>query len=184
MDIHSKLVNSIKKASKTGTLNENQIEDLFQYYLTGQKKNKKLVKLKDLPEEIREHAKNARDQIDILSEMLVNSKHIPKEIKEKIKANMGKYLRKSYEAFENPNYKPSQEIYNQAVLQIKKGLDAADSNSGRTRPRPANYNQQKAELYVDKLLNKNKGKAFNNFEDHINSVFGAKNAAQVFKTNG
>ena len=181
MDIHSKLVNSIKKASKTGTLNENQIEDLFQYYLTGQKKNKKLVKLKDLPEEIREHAKNARDQIDILSEMLVNSKHIPKEIKEKIKANMGKYLRKSYEAFENPNYKPSQEIYNQAVLQIKKGLDAADSNSGRTRPRPTNYNQQKAELYVDKLLNKNKGKAFNNFEDHINSVFGAKNAAQVFK---
>jgi len=181
MDIHSKLVTSIKKVSQEGKYTEDQIEDLFQHYLTGQKKNKKLVKLKDLPEQIQPHALAARENIDNLSTMLAESKYIPKKIREQINSNMGKYLRKTYEAFENPSYKPSKELYDNAVSQIKLGLQSSDQAAGRVRPRPTGWYQRQAEKYVDNLLNKNKGKSFNNFESHINSVFGAKNAEKVFK---
>lgn len=92
--------------------------------------------------------------------MLANSTYIPKKIRDEIKTNMGKYLRKTYEAFENPNYKPSNDVYNRAVNEIKKGLQATDANAGRQRPRPSGWYDQEARKFVDGLLNKNKGKAF------------------------
>ena len=181
MDIHSQLVLNINKVAKGSQLKTDEIEDLFQYYLTGQKRGKKTITLKDLPKEIRESAKDARDNIDKLSKMLANSTYIPKKIRDEIKTNMGKYLRKTYEAFENPNYKPSNSVYNKAVNEIKKGLQATDANAGRQRPRPTGWYDKEAMKFVDGLLNKNKGKSFNNFESHINAVFGANKAAKVFQ---
>lgn len=181
MDIHSQLVLNINKVAKGSQLKTDEIEELFQHYLTGQKKGKKTITLKDLPKEIRESALDARNNIDKLSTMLANSTYIPKNIRDEIKTNMGKYLRKTYEAFENPNYKPSNDVYNRAVNEIKKGLQATDANAGRQRPRPSGWYDQEARKFVDGLLNKNKGKAFNNFESHINAVFGAKKAEKVFQ---
>ena len=131
---------------------------------------------------MQEHAKEARDQIDSLSKMLGTSKHIPLEIREEIQKNMGMYLRKTFEAFEDPNFRPSKQLMDTAIDQIIVGLKAADANAGRVRPRPEGYYLQEATQYVDKLVNKNKGKLFNNYENHINSVFGAGNAAIIFKS--
>jgi len=181
MDIHSQLVLNINKVAKGSQLKTDEIEELFQHYLTGQKKGKKTITLKDLPKEIREPALDARNNIDKLSTMLANSTYIPKKIRDEININMGKYLRKTYEAFENPNYKPSNDVYNRAINEIKKGLQATDANAGRQRPRPSGWYDQEARKFVDGLLNKNKGKAFNNFESHINAVFGAKKAEKVFQ---
>lgn len=181
MDIHSQLVLNINKVSKGSQLKTDEIEELFQHYLTGQKKGKKTITLKDLPKEIREPALDARKNIDKLSDMLATSTYIPKKIRDEIKTNMGKYLRKTYEAFENPNYKPSNDVYNRAVNEIKKGLQATDANAGRQRPRPTGWYDQEARKFVNGLLNKNKGKAFNNFESHINAVFGARKAEKVFQ---
>lgn len=41
MDIHSQLVLNINKVSKGSQLKTDEIEELFQHYLTGQKKGKK-----------------------------------------------------------------------------------------------------------------------------------------------
>tara|TARA_R110001592_G_scaffold156927_2_gene387695 strand:+ start:2574 stop:7163 length:4590 start_codon:yes stop_codon:yes gene_type:complete len=183
MDIHSKLYLNIQKATKKrGGLKQEEIEDLLGLYLTEGKKNGKVVVLKTLPKDVREYAEIAKNQIAALSTMLGKSKHVPKEIKDIINANLNKYLRKTYEAFENPDYTPSKELIARAEEVIKKGLRSTDINSGRVRPRPKGYYEQEASKAVNKLLNKNNKTLFNNFESHVNGVFGAKKAEKLFAT--
>ena len=54
--------------------------------------------------------------------MLLTSKRIPQEIKKEIQENIGRYLRRSYEIFDNPNYRPSEEVYEDAVMYVAKQL--------------------------------------------------------------
>jgi len=50
------------------------------------------------------------------------NKNIPEDLKFVIRSNIGKYLRKSYEYFENPSYKPSEDVIEGAVESIAEKL--------------------------------------------------------------
>tara|TARA_Y100000004_G_scaffold67291_2_gene75396 strand:- start:473 stop:4882 length:4410 start_codon:yes stop_codon:yes gene_type:complete len=180
IDIHAKLTSTMNDIAKQGKYTVDELEDLFGYYLSQTKKDGKLVTLKMLPKDLQQYAKQSREYIDALSEMLMQSKFISKELKTQINDNLGKYLRKTYEAFENPNYKPSAQVVDRAKSFIIKSLKAKDVNAGRVRPRPDGYYESKSLQIIDDLLRKQAGKPFVNFEQHINSVFGAKKADIVF----
>ena len=66
-----------------------------------------LRKLNQFPEEVREPILNARKLQDDLSKLLLDSPYISKTDKKKITDQLGFYARRSYKAFEDPNYKPT-----------------------------------------------------------------------------
>ena len=66
-----------------------------------------LRKLNQFPEEVREPILAARKLQDDLSKLLLDSPYISKTDKKKIADQLGFYARRSYKAFEDPNYKPT-----------------------------------------------------------------------------
>lgn len=81
--------------------------------------------IKDLPSYLRQPAKEARHLIDDLSKEMLDSQIVPEELKKIIRLNIGKYLRESYELYENKKYKPSQDAYDGAIEYIANQLKAA-----------------------------------------------------------
>ncbi len=179
-DLHSRLVVTMKKASKEKSFKDKNVGELFELYMTKGTKDGKKVTLNSLPVIIREDAKQARKDIDTLSNLLLQSKYVPDELKKEINENMGKYLRKTYEAFENPNYTPTRGVVDAARAELAIGLKVADSNAGKVLKKDEFYDQQ-ADLQIKKWLDKDTLGEFSNMENHINSVFGAKDAKILFK---
>ena len=180
-DLHSRLVVTMKKASKEKSFKDKNIGELFELYMTkGKGANGKKVTLNSLPVTMRADAKQARKDIDTLSNLLLQSKYVPDELKKEISENMGTYLRKTYEAFENPNYNPTRGVVDAAKTELATGLKAADSNAGKVLKEDEFYDQQ-ADLQIKKWLDKDTLGEFSNMENHINSVFGAKDAKILFK---
>ena len=179
-DLHARLVVTMKKASKEKSFKDKNVGELFELYMTKGTKNNKKVTLNSLPVIIREDAKQARKDIDTLSNLLLQSKYVPDELKKEINENMGKYLRKTYEAFENPNYTPTRGVVDAARTELAAGLKVADNNAGKVLKENEFYDQQ-ADLQIKKWLDKDTLGEFSNMENHINSVFGAKDAKVLFK---
>jgi len=168
MDIHSKLVTGIKKAAQNSNIKKEDIEKVLQQYLTG------ATTLRAIPKELKPYAKEAKLEISNLSKMLLKSKHISKELRNDIEKNIGSYLRKTYDFYENKNFKPSQEVIGNAVVTIGKALQKKAGTKTVTRSQ-----QNQAQEFVNDLLNRDNSYA--SFGEHLNKVFGVKSNEKVFQ---
>jgi len=131
------------------------------------------VTLDDLPKELRPLASEIRTTIDELSSMLLQSKRIPKAMKEEIRDNIGRYLRRSYEIFDNPNYRPSQEVYDNAVGYVAKQI--AKRETGKTDDYLKYLKNAQAD--VDEFLNiPLKSVSYT----HYDEMFGGPQAKKIF----
>ena len=79
-----------------------------------------------LPKDVRESVKQSRDLIDALSKEVAESPMITQDFREQILDNVGDYLRTSYKAFQNANYKPdatdfveAQQVVAEKILRSK-----------------------------------------------------------------
>ena len=166
--------------SADNVLSEKQLEDLFDNYLFG---GKEIV---TLPENMRKTAKETRDTIDELSEMIGQSRGVDKELRKAIKENLGSYLRTTYKKFEDPNYKPSDEVKDSAIDFIYgKYLKSAERKNGAKsfikKENPNTYKQvlrKQAEGAVEVLLKD--AKYSDDFFQFINTVNAGKDSKVIF----
>ncbi|HBT08679.1 MAG TPA: hypothetical protein DEB18_03630 [Leeuwenhoekiella sp.] len=100
----------------------------------------------DLPEELAAQVLEGRNFIDQLSDRLAKSSMVDGDLKTIIEDNMGSYIRRSFRLFEDPNYKPSDEVKEEAIDFIAQTY----MNAGKE----ANLARQAAELDVNSILNK------------------------------
>tara|TARA_R100000655_G_scaffold5723_2_gene17264 strand:+ start:4013 stop:8896 length:4884 start_codon:yes stop_codon:yes gene_type:complete len=75
--------------------------------------------LNKLPEALREPVKRAREYQDKLSKLMIDTNYISPEMKKIFADNMGSYVRRSYKAFEDANFKPSNDVKKRAEEYIK-----------------------------------------------------------------
>ena len=99
---------------------------------TKQQAKKSKFTADDLPIELKELVDEARGHIDDLSKILIGSDYINPELKKEIIQNYGAYLRQSYKKFTNPNYKPSQEVIDEAVVFVSKQLKSSPKHKNKT----------------------------------------------------
>ena len=168
-EIHAKLVTSIAKAAKTSKFSEKEIDDILNQYLKGKKT------LASLPKEVRPWAKEAKGEITNLSKMFLESNYIPPQMKKVIEENMGSYLRKTYQFYENKNWRPSQEVIDEVTNTIAASIQKAKGTKNIT---PAQLAQ--ARRVVNDIL-KRDNKDYNNIISHLNGVFGTKRNEVVFQ---
>ena len=180
IDLSAKVESSIRKLAKEQNLSFKEADEIFTKYLNG------TIKLKDISnKEARALAKDIRGHIDNFSKLLIRQlkrktgdKKLDaanaKKIKE-IRKNMGKYLRKTYDMFENKKYMPSDEVKKKLTNLIAARLRGyADTARGRK----ARYAE--AEKRINDLLKSAKGEK--DVVAHINSVYGQKQLNKVFAT--
>ena len=168
-EIHAKLVTSIAKAAKTSKFSKKEIDDILNQYLKGEKT------LASLPKEVRPWAKEARDEVKNLSKMLLESSYVPPQMKKVIEENMGSYLRKTYQFYENKNWKPSQEVIDEVTDSIAASIQKAKGTKNITP-----FQQKEARRVVNDIL-KRDTKDYNNIISHLNGVFGTKRNEVVFQ---
>ena len=106
----------------------------------------------DLTEDVASEIANARLLIDDLSTKIINSKGFSDEAKESIEQNLGSYLRRSYRAYEDPNYRPTTQARKNAVDFL------ADDIMEQNPEIDINEAFTKAKDQVDKLLGKSDSK--------------------------
>lgn len=170
-EIHAKLVTSISKAAKTSKFSEKEIDDILNQYFKGKKT------LSNLPKnpELRQFAKEAKDEVNNLSKMLLESNYVPPQMKKVIEENMGSYLRKTYQFYENKNWKPSQEVIDEVTSSIAGSIQKAKGTKNITP-----FQQQEARRVVNEII-KRDDKSYNNIVSHLNGVFGTKKNEVVFQ---
>jgi hypothetical protein len=168
-EIHAKLVTSIAKAVKTSKFSEKEIDDILNQYLKGKKT------LASLPKEVRPWAKEAKGEITNLSKMFLKSNYVPPKMKAVIEENMGSYLRKTYQFYENKNWRPSQEVIDEVTDSIAASIKKAKGTKNITP-----FQQQEARRVVNDIL-KRDTKDYNNIISHLNGVFGTKKNEVVFQ---
>jgi hypothetical protein len=170
-EIHAKLVTSISKAAKTSKFSKKEIDDILNKYFTGEKT------LSNLPKnpELRQFAKEAKDEVKNLSKMLLESNYVPPQMKKVIEENMGSYLRKTYQFYENKNWKPSQEVIDEVTDSIAASIQKAKGTKNITP-----FQQQEARRVVNEII-KRDDKSYNNIVAHLNGVFGTKKNEVVFQ---
>jgi len=100
----------IKDAPKTDRkrIKENLLNDV----------NNALVGVKnidDLPIGVIDDVRSSRKLVDDLTNHLLESGSLNPKLKDTLKSNIGTYLRRSYKAYEQNNYKPKTEVVNRAV---------------------------------------------------------------------
>jgi hypothetical protein len=103
-----KQLNSALNKFEAGPQREAANASLFEY-MNGRKS------INDLPAILQPAALNSRDAIDGLSTLLVDRGVVTGEIADNILNNRGNYLRRSYELFANPDYKPDPAVFKQWV---------------------------------------------------------------------
>ena len=135
------------------------------------------VKLKDLPESMQSTAKEMRDTVDELSRFLSQSKVVDKELRSEIVENLGSYLRKTYKKFENPDWKPSQEVIDRAENFIYGKLKSTKLKRSKGKTDKALREEAKAE--VKNLLSN--AKYSQNFFDFTDIIYGAKDGKKLFR---
>ena len=170
-EIHAKLVTSIAKAAKTSKFSKDEIDERLFDYLKG---NKTLNSLPKNPE-LRQFAKEAKDEITNLSQMFLKTKYIPSNIKKIAEENLGSYLRKTYQFYENKNWRPSQEVIDDVTNTIAESIRKTKGTENVT---PAQLTQ--ARQVVNDILNRDT-KNYNNVISHLNGVFGVKKNEIVFQ---
>jgi len=170
-EIHAKLVTSVAKAAKTSKFSEKEIDERLFDYLKG---NKTLNSLPKNPE-LRQFAKEAKDEVKNLSKMLLKSSYVPPQMKEVIEENMGSYLRKTYQFYENKNWKPSQEVIDEVTDSIAASIQKAKGTKNITP-----FQQKEARRVVNDII-KRDNKDYSNIISHLNGVFGTKKNEVVFQ---
>jgi hypothetical protein len=119
----------------------------FDEFVKQQAKKSKFT-ADDLPIELKALADEARGHIDDLSKILIGSNYVSPELKKEIIENYGAYLRQSYKKFTNPNYKPSQEVFDEAVVFVAKQLKSSPKHAGK----PDEVLEEMAIAQVNNLL--------------------------------
>jgi len=168
----------LQNIAKEGKLSKNELDLLFEGYITGK------AKLTSLPKKLQPLAEQARNDIDELSSRLLETQSVPEEIKRVIRLNLGSYLRKSYELFENPKYRPSESVIEEAIESVTEKLQR---NTGLQRdlfkddpvPRTSQDFRNQAETIITKILDNPQGEQTFNYLD---KVFGLKQADILFQT--
>ena len=148
------------------------VDKQFRGFLTGE------VYLKDLPKYLHPLAREVQKDIKTLSRAMINNPHVPDKMKKEIAAELGKYLRTTYEIFENPNWTPSRAVQLDAINLIAKSL----RNTKNFRPQDGVDDAgrlQEAKNTVRDLLKK-KGKASESARKHLDQMFGTKTADKLF----
>ena len=162
------------KFSNNDELRERLSQDLFDGYLFGNKP------LKDLPKSMQSVAKEARDSIDELSELIGQSKGIDPELKKAIRENLGSYLRTTYKKFEDPNYKPSQQHVDDATAYIHRQFLKQSEIPGNVNfGLSSDVLKKQAQASVDILLRE--AKYSDDMFQFLNTVKGGKDASIIFK---
>ena len=109
-NLNTKIDNIADKSSRYK--NREQLADKVQQAFTsGSKKD-----LKALPVALRKDIAAIRQEVDKMSEMLLQmpNRTVSKEAKEAINKNMGQWFRRSYKLYEEGGWKPSEEIITNA----------------------------------------------------------------------
>ena len=101
-----------------------------------------------LSEEVANEVLNSRELMDGLSRKIVGSKGFSADVKQSIAANVGNYMRRSYRMFEDPSFKPSSEVRENAVQFL------ADDLLEATPDMDIDDALTEAESQVDKILSK------------------------------
>ena len=172
-NLFDNLLFKMKTISTEQKISPDELNLMLNKFMTGEIKSSKLPpKLKDIAEE-------ARDTIDDISKMMLESNHVPQEIKNVIRLNMGAYLRKSYEMFENPNYKPSEDVIEDAVQALAGKL--------KTPVQPQMFDETIIRSREDRVLEArniidNMLKDTKNLDKHLDQVFGVTKADVLFAT--
>jgi hypothetical protein len=155
---------TIKKVTGTTTVNGKELKTTV---------NTK-VSLQDLPEQLRPVAEEIRTTIDELSGMLLQSKSIPAAMKKEIMSNIGRYTRKTYELFDNPNYRPTQEVYDRAVAYVTKQIRKNEPSAYGQSERQI---REQAKARIDEFMGIGmKDKVYK----HFNDMIGAPQAKKIF----
>ncbi len=172
-NLFDNLVFKMKTISKEQNISKEKLDLMLNDFMTGKIKSSKL------PVELKEIAEEARTTIDDLSKMMLESKHVPKEIQNVIRLNMGKYIRKSYEMFENPNYKPSADVIEDAVQALAGKLKQPVQQDifGQGRRLDLDERVIEARNIIDDILKDGK-----NIDTHLDQVFGVTKADILFST--
>ena len=172
----------IKKISQSGKFTKDEVEKFLGEYLGGNTKA-----LNGTSKELKAFAAQTQNKITQLSKSLLKTNVIPKELKNVIELNMGKYLRQSYELFENPNWKPSDEVVKKAkehVVELLKKAPTQTELFKTTKPLTPSQIEGKASNIVNDILSrgvKNKG-IDTDVTKHFNDVFGVQKANIKFAT--
>ena len=178
IDYSAKIESNIKKLAKEQNLSFKEADQIFTQYLNG------TIKLKDIKNvEARKLVKEIRQDIDNFSNLVISqlkrktgNKTIDAANKKKIKeirANMGKYLRKTYEMYENKKYKPSDEIREKLTILIASRLKGYTNTEKGKKARYAEATKR-----IDELLKSQKSEKA--VVGHLNSVYGQQQLRKVF----
>ena len=199
VQLKTQIDNTVKKLVKSGKYTEDDLNEIIEIYLTKPDKDiNKLVQTvfnkkeyeafikqqgkkskytpKDLPVELKELVEESRNHVNDLSKILIGSPYVKDELKKEILDNYGSYLRKSYKKFSNPNYKPSQEVVDEAVVFVARQLKNSPDNKGKKYTEEQFENMAKAEV-TNILKNAKYSDDLFNF---IDNVKGAKSGNVVF----
>ena len=155
-------------------LNKKQLDNLFDNFVMGK------GNLDDLPIGLREVAEDSRAQIDVLSGMISQSKYVSPELREVIGKELGTYLRTTYKKFDDPNWKPSSKVIQEAEEMIYKKMTKYKDNvelMKTVKGRETVRNQATAS--VDIILRNSKYSE--NVFDFLNTVKGTGQAKVIFK---
>ena len=197
VQLKTQIDNTVKKLVKTGKYTEDDINEIIEVYLTQpnpdinklvqkvlspkeydefikQQASKSRFTPEDLPIELKELVDESRKQIDNLSKILLGGKYISDDLKKEIANGYGSYLRKSYKKFSNPNYKPSQEVFDEAVVFISNQLKKNAQNKNKSQEDL----EQMAIGQVNVILKT--AKYSDDFFSFIDNVKGAKSGDVVF----
>ncbi len=101
-----------------------------------------------LPRPLQVEVGYARQLIDSLSRNLIDSPTIHREFKDDIAAGVGQYMRRSYAAFTNPDYKPSQAAIDSFLDRSTK--DILEASPAKTLAEAAEEAQGRMDDILDK----------------------------------
>tara|TARA_Y100001973_G_scaffold100412_1_gene161485 strand:- start:1093 stop:5520 length:4428 start_codon:yes stop_codon:yes gene_type:complete len=112
--------------------------------------------LNKLPQELREPIIRAREYQDKLSKLLVNTEYLSPEMKKIVADNLGFYVRRSYKAFEDANFEPSNDVVKRAKEYIVKQI----KNNSKEKLTPDQINLRATAILND-FQNINSKNSFN-----------------------
>lgn len=197
VQLKTQIDNTVKKLVKSGKYTEDDLNKIIEVYLTKPDKDiNKLVQSvfspkeydafikeqagktkftpEDLPIELKELVDESRNQINSLSKILLGGKYVSDDLKKEIIDGYGSYLRKSYQKFSNPNYKPSQEVFDEAVVFVSNQLKKNTKNKNKS----SEDLKKMAIGQVNNILRT--AKYSDDFFSFIDNVKGAKSGDVVF----
>jgi hypothetical protein len=149
-----KAITTINDLNKVLSKYKNQVDDIvnnLDAFLRGDQDV-------ELPEDVREIAVRMRAHVDGLSKQLVEVglAKIRTESYAAIMMNIGSYLNRSYEVFDNPNYTPSDEIVSAAKNYLRNAMRGkAYEIAMQENNDPITVLEEMVDREVEKILNKN-----------------------------